>query len=179
MTWNRSEDGNILPEVKHHRVAETCDGKRDRLQAQLLVDLATKHCLNQEVDRPTHAVEVLDLVFSNNPDIVTAPSEEDWPQFTDHRIVSVQTSFRLSRDTTESEEQHLCHTGERYKSLDFNKAPWEKVREDLAQVDWSEVTELAKSSPTSALTRFHEKVLDILEKNVPKRTIRTDLRCID
>ena len=110
MTWTRSEDGHLVPLVAKHRVAENSDGKRDRLQAQELVDLATKHCLHQEVERPTHAVELLDLIFSNNPDIVTAVSEESWPDFTDHKIVSVQTSFKLNRDTSEREEQHLCDT---------------------------------------------------------------------
>ena len=77
MSWSRSEDGHLVPLVKEHRVAETCDGKRDKLQARMLVDIATKHCLHQEVDRPTHGVEVLDLIFTNNPDKVTALSEED------------------------------------------------------------------------------------------------------
>ena len=93
-------------------------------------------------------------------------SEEDWPDFTDHKVISVQTSFRLARDKSEKEEQHLCSTGKRYKALDFNKAPWEKIREDLAQVDWSEMKEVSQASPTNALTWFHDKVLDILEVHV-------------
>ena len=49
MTWSRSEDGHLVPLVAKHRVVETSGGKRDRLQAQQLVDFATNHCLNQEM----------------------------------------------------------------------------------------------------------------------------------
>ena len=178
MNWNRSEDGHLIPIVKQYRVSETNQGKRDRIQAQLLVDTASKFCLNQEVERPTHAVEILDLIFTNNPDLITTVNETDFPQFTDHRVISVQTSFRLSvnfiHGCPDQVEQHLCSTGARYKSLDFNKAPWDKVREELAKVQWDEVKGLAKDSPSKALETFHDKILEVLEKEVPKKKLQTD-----
>ena len=57
--------------------------------------MANEYCLNQEIDLPTHAVETLDLIFTNNPDISTAVDVEDWPNFTDHRLVKALTSFSI------------------------------------------------------------------------------------
>ena len=55
-TWRSSEDGLLVPVVAGHRDDETTGGKQDRLQAQKLTDLATKHSLLQQVEHPTHAV---------------------------------------------------------------------------------------------------------------------------
>ena len=71
IVWKRSEDGFIVPLVASHREEETLGGKQDRLQAQQLVDMASKHFLVQEVVEPTHAIEVIDLVFTNNCELVS------------------------------------------------------------------------------------------------------------
>ena len=67
--WVRSDEGLLFPDVANHREGETVGGKQDRLQASQLTDLASKHSLIQQVDQATHAVEVLDLVFTNDSDL--------------------------------------------------------------------------------------------------------------
>ena len=75
LAWSRASDdngeplGDIIPVVASHRDVETAGGKQDRLQAAKLCDFATRYNLLQQVDQPTHGVEVLDLIFTNNPDI--------------------------------------------------------------------------------------------------------------
>ena len=169
MTWQSSEDGCLIPIVGNHREADTVGGKRDRLQAQHLIDLASKFSLQQEVDRATHAVEILDLVFTNNPDIVSGINIEDWPDFTDHRVLEVSTTFKSGRSFTNSEKQHLCTVGARYLALDFYKAPWVEVKAELAKVNWEEIKSLAEVSSDEALKSFHEKALNVLERLVPKK----------
>ena len=169
MTWHRNEDGCLIPTVGNHREADTMGGKRDRLQAQQLVDIATKFSLQQEVYQPTHAIEILDLVFTNNPDMVSNITTEDWTDFTDHRVLEVSTTFKSGRGFIESEKQHLCEVGVRYMALDFYKAPWDEIRTELADINWEEIKILAVGSPDDALGKFHEKVLNVLEKLVPKK----------
>ena len=96
VTWNRSEDGLIVPTVASHREEETAGGKQDRLQAQQLIDMASKHFLLQEVLEPTHAVEVLDLVFSNNCELISGVTVESWPSFTDHKQHSLTVQRKNS-----------------------------------------------------------------------------------
>ena len=66
-----------------------------RLHAQKLVDLADKHCLLQEVDTANHSSEILDLVFTNNCELVSSIDIQDWPSLT------VYTSYILAREQPE------------------------------------------------------------------------------
>ena len=168
ISWRRSDEGILVPQVAGHRQGETVGGKQDRLQAQQLVDLATKNCLSQEVDLPTHSVEILDLIFTNNCELVSNSTVEKWSAFSDHNLVICQTAFQLSKGKV-PEQQYLCDTGKRYGALDFNKAPWEEVRLELNKIDWNEMEELARNCPNLALSEFHQKLLQVLEKLVPKK----------
>ena len=71
-----------------------------------------------------------------------------------------------------SKKAYLCDTGKRYGSLDFHKAPWPDVKEELAKLDWSELEECARNDITQALGMYHDKVLCILEKLVPPKKVR-------
>ena len=123
-------------------------------------------------DQPTHVTEILDLVFSNNCGLVSGVVVEDWATFTDHRLVIVNTSYQLSRDTRTAEQQFLCDTGRRYSLLDFFKAPWEDISTKLASINWDQMEEIAKTSPTEALVFFHQKLLEVLEEIVPLKKKR-------
>ena len=167
--WSRSEEGLLVPIVAGHRENETAGGKQDRLQAKQLVDMASKHFLLQEVEQPTHAAEVLDLVLTNNCELVSSILVEDWAAFLDHRLLTIHTAYQLRQDNLIREEMFLCESGKRYSKLNFNHTPWLDVKEELGKVNWDKMEELSKSCPTSALCEFHENVLKVLEKLVPKK----------
>ena len=174
--WNHTEDGLIVPAVANHRDQADVGGKQDRLQAQHLVDLADKYCLLQEVDQPTHLVEILDLIFTNNSDLVGGVYSTEWKQFTDHNLVLAHTSFKLEKNNSCLEEQFLCQTGRRYSALDFHKAPWEEVCDQLSKVCWKPMQALTTSNPNEALSWFHDQVLGVLENLVPKKSKKTKSR---
>ena len=93
ISWTQSDEGILVPRVASHRDGESLGGKQDRLQAQKLADLAGKFCLSQEVDKPTHNAEVLDLVFTNNYELVNNIEVESFPSFTDHSVVTCHCSY--------------------------------------------------------------------------------------
>ena len=103
---------------------ETAGGKQDRLQAQHLVDFCVKHSLQQEVDQVTHGVEILDLLFTNNCELVNSVGVEGWELFTAHKIVTVNTNYQYSKQETQQNRQYLCDMGRRYVPLNFHLAPW-------------------------------------------------------
>ena len=169
ITWGHSDDGTLVPLVAGHGEGETVGGKQNPLQAKQLVDMASKHSLSQEVERPTQSVEILDLVFSNNCELVSNITVEKCAAFSDHNLIICNTAFQLSKEQVQLEQQFLCDIGKRYGALNFCKAPWQEVKVELAKIDWTEIEDLAKSCPTTALSKFHEIILPVLEKLVPKK----------
>ena len=110
--WLCDEDeGFLYPVVRDHREGE--DGGRVRAQAQRLVNLALKHHLIQEVDRPTHAASILDLIWTSDAHLVSTVTVEAWPAFTDHKVVTAHSTYQLGRQPQEKETVHLLETGKR------------------------------------------------------------------
>ena len=174
VVWKRCDDGDgldggdLVPLVAGHREEETAGGKQDRLEVSRLCDLGTKYSLVQKVDKPTHGVEVLDLIFCNNSEMISSILVESWPAFSDHSLVAATTSFRLG-NTLDRDEVHLLEYGRKLKRLDFNKAQWDQVQSELGDVNWSEMEKAAEASPNQALSVFMDKMIPILEKHVPLR----------
>ena len=174
VVWTRcgeddnGSDGDLVPLVAGHKEVETAGGKQDRLQISKLCDLATKYSLVQQVNQVTHGAEVLDLIFCNNSEMISSIQVESWPAFSDHSLVVASTSFKLG-DTQEREEVHLLDCGKRLKRLDFNKANWPDLQAELGDIDWSDMEEAAKASPTKALAIFMDELIPILENHVPLR----------
>ena len=121
LSWVRS-DGVLVALVHDHRQHAGGDGPQVRQQAARLCDFALKHNLIQQVDKVTHGREILDLIFSNNEDLVSSVAVEPWPSFTDHNIVTASVSYQLESEK-ELEQTHLLDSGKRLKRLNFNKAP--------------------------------------------------------
>ena len=169
--WQASDEGNIFPIVAKHSDRETPLGKQDRLQAQHLMEFAAKHFLQQFVLGPTHGVECLDLIWSNNADLISSCMREDC-HVSDHSLVTASTNYILDRDQGSTDEQFLCSSGRRYKAMDFNKAVWPEVEAELSKIDWTPMEDISKTDPEAALAWFHEKVLTVLEPMVPKKKPR-------
>ena len=98
---------------------------------------------------------------------------ESFTEFSDHKLVIAHTTFKLDREKAVLERQFMCPVASRYNALDFNKAQWTDIEAELGNIDWSPMEDLSKTSPDSALSWFHEKVLSVLDQHVPKRKIRS------
>ena len=166
MYWIRSDNGHLIPLVHGHRHDGDDEGVHVRQQAAKLCDLALKHNLIQYVDKVTHGNEILDLIYTNDNDLVSSIQAEPWPTFTDHSVVSATVSYQLGREPAKM-ETHLLDSGRRLKKLNFYKAPWPEIQSELRKVDWEPMIQLAKDSPTAGHTWFMDQLIPILEKLVP------------
>ena len=170
ITWQVVE-GMLLPRVAGHRVTEqSSEGGQVRLQADKLCDLAAKYHLTQQVGVPTRDKEVLDLIWSSNPDLVSNVQVDTFKDVTDHSVVTATTSFQLVNEA-EKEEIFLLESGRRLRRLDFPKAPWPEIQSRLREVDWGPLESLAKESVTAAHTLFMDILLPIVEELVPQKVI--------
>ena len=124
--------------------------------------------MSQYVDQPTHGLEILDLVFTSDQNLVSHVDMEAFPTFTDHKILYVKVNYKLGRKP-DREEMFLLDSAKRLKLLDFAKAPWPDIRKALKAIDWSPMESLARASPTIAHSWLLTQVLPILERLVPAR----------
>ena len=131
-----------------------------------MIDLATKYCMQQEIFQPTHGGEMLNLLFVNNHELISDISVEDWPGISDHRLVNAKTNFSFRKGGDKKVEQFLTETAKPYKKLNFIKAPWPLVEEELNKISWDNMEDI---SPSEALAAFHQKVLEVLELLVPEK----------
>ena len=105
--------------------------------------------MQQVLSQPNHGGEILNLLFVNNPDIISYVDVEDRPSFGDHRLIKAQTNYTFDKQEENKVEQSLTQIAKRYKAMNFQKAPWELVQEELAKVDWNAMEDVL---PTNALT---------------------------
>ena len=168
VTW-RMEDGALLPRVAAHRQMEVA-GPQVRQQCGKLCQLMDKHSMVQIVDRPTHGTEILDLIWTNNRELVTDIEVTPYLQFTDHSVITAATSYKV-QEVRSKEPMHLLDSGRRLLALDFPRAPWPAVRAALQQVDWSPMAERARESPAAAYSWLMATLLPLLEELVPARRV--------
>ena len=102
--------------------------------------------------------------------MISSVSVESWPAFTDHKLVTAYsyTSFELGT-APEKEEIHLLECVKKLKRLNFDKTEWSEVQAELGEVDWTEMEEASKASPTSALSICMNELIPVLERHVPIR----------
>ena len=143
-------------------------GPQVRQQCNQLCSLMAKHSMVQTVDSVTHGNEVLDLIWSNNPELISEIEVTPYPDFTDHSIVVATTSYKVKEEESKK-QKFLLESGRRLKALDFPRAPWPAVRAALQQVDWCPMTERARESPAAAYSWLMATLLPLLEELVPAR----------
>lgn len=110
--------------------------------------------MQQVLSQPNHGGEILNLLLVNNPEIISYVEVEDWPSFSDHRLIKAQTNYTFDKQEENKVEQYLTEIAKRYKAMNFKKAPWELVEEELAKVDWDAMEDVLASD---ALAVFHKK----------------------
>jgi hypothetical protein len=74
---------------------------------------------------PTHGKEILDLVFTSDPQLVTHMNMEPFPEFTDHSVLSVEVNYKLG---VPPNKDRMFLLDRRLHKLDFTKAPWPDIR---------------------------------------------------
>ena len=163
-------DGVLVPAVHDHRDEGVSQGPRVRVQAAKLIELTHRHHMGQQVDKVTHGKEVLDLLFTNNSDLIHSVDTESFPLFTDHLAVTMAANYVLTKPPPKK-QLYLLDSARRLNCLDFKRAPWDSIRQALSQVDWSPMEKIAKTSPTVAHSFLLTKMLPVMEQLVPVKKL--------
>ena len=118
--------------------------------------------MQQFVTDPTRLSSILDLVFSDNSDLVKSISVEDGLGNSDHNMI---------RFYVESEVRQRDNL---VKVPNFNKADFQKIRDGLARIKWND--EFAGLDACAAWDVFKNKLKRIESRYIPLKNRRSRKR---
>ena len=153
------------PHINWRTVAVSGTNKSiaEKRAAQLLMKFVEEQCLSQMVSKPTRGQSLLDLVLTNNCELIHECEIVD-PGLSDHLMVVITLTL------PQMGEELQKRTYNRFSKLNFfsSSIDWEKLSEDIARVDWLH----AQTQSVENLYRFFvEKLWECSRNNVPERRL--------
>ena len=143
--------------------------------AEDLLQFMEKHFLSQVVDRPTRVARngtanILDLIITNKVDAIR---EVDAQQTTlsDHLLVTAILSTDLQAPKLRKKTQNLQNPSVNQNSLcslNFHKADFDKINEELQNIDWLNLE--ASCTNEEFPEMFYDTVLQICTKYAPPKS---------
>ena len=132
--------------------------KPNRKECELLLTIVADHHLDQLNLEPTRKKNILDLVFSSRPDLITSCTTG--PGISDHdHLVIVRANIRAKQNKKKPRIIHL-----------FKSADWTSIKEYLASGEESFFQNSPEDNAVEQNWQFlRDLILDCMEKFVPKK----------
>ena len=130
--WKRLLNGGCAWEYKTNTNATT----DEKQQFEKLIRLCNNQCMLQVIEEHTREKNTLDLMFTNETNMVTAVDvNKTWTS--DHSRVEVSTNYIINdqlKSNTEIDDQNSA-----LRNLNFRaekKIDWENIKESIQNVQW-------------------------------------------
>ena len=108
-------------------------GKDENAACECLLSFMAENCLSQQVHQPTRGTNILDLVLTNNEDLISRVDVSN-TSLSDHNIVDIGLRFHPS---------HSCPPPPppvfepySFRSVNLQKADLESINDELSAIDW-------------------------------------------
>ena len=148
-------------EIHNARSAE------DRRCAELLLNFMENHLLIQQVKETTrHDKNTLDLILTNNDDWIHDITVEK-TKYSDHDFVNVSLANVFKKTTDVVYQYQPKHP---LDELNFNKANWGKIRDDLKEISWHDLMG-HEASVDVMVQNLESEIIKITSKHTPKRVL--------
>ena len=134
--------------------------------AETLLDFMNTNFLSQYVDKPTRMNTLLDLVLTNDINLVKQVKAED-SELSDHKMIIVKSNFGL-KQTTPSKPVFTPHT---FRNLNLYKANFKEINTHLQSIEWDELKSICPMEDFPELVRL--TVLQICELHAPEKCHRS------
>ena len=119
--------------------------------------------MNQHVDVPTRGTNILDLLLSNNDRLISHVTTRS-TVMSDHDMVDIA----LTINPTSTSHSHInLFDPNDFRSLDFQRADFDKLNESLGSVDWIDLRESCSFEEFPAL--FTDTVHRVCQAHVPQK----------
>lgn len=124
-----------------------------------VLNFALSYGLDQLVLSPTRDDAILDLIFTNSPNIITNVSTGE--RFSDHNIVSFGLNFpKLGRAKN--------------RKFNFHKANYDMINFLLANIDWFNI--FAAKNLKECLVEFYNIIRELIQFYVPFQNISSGIK---
>ena len=135
----------------------------------IFLNFINTHNLTQLVDRPTRLNNTLDLMLTNNEDIVTQIETRDHPSLSDHRLIVATTILSPANDGT---QKHSASKSDSFRSLNFyhKNVNWVTLDKEIMDTKWIESFD--ENSIEESYNFFCSKLLELCQKHIPKKNKR-------
>ena len=153
------------------RANKTGDLGNNINQVRKLIDIVTKYSLSQIVKLPTRLENILDLMFTNNTELIDSIETIENIKVTDHKLV-VAHLISKTQELREESRKNFCSTSiPLYNLLKTSPDQWQKAREELSTKDFDKDT-----SPTKMMDDLIVALEDIVKVcfNKPSLPSRSD-----
>ena len=172
VSWEEDDNGDLRASIRPWLQRESDEDFQERRQASELIELTDSLNMTQVVSLATREKETLDLIFSNNPDLIHDIDSTPCPQVSDHNLVTAMTSYYYKKELNSSGPQEKELTiSDRFKKLNFHEADWDGIQSDLRESlrlnnDWVILSEMDSDV---GLLWFYNQLLEICERHVPQK----------
>jgi hypothetical protein len=167
----------------------------DNKQALLLLELVDQHMMQQLITEPTRGDAILDLLFSNNQELLSKITIIENIIISDHKTIVAGINIIVGQTTAKPATNFSASTLPEYNFDLATESEWKVIRHNLTQFNWTKfrqstnsddlldnLLEALVSSTSSVLTKRSEfKLLTsrgkpFSSKNWIPREVRTLLR---
>ena len=135
-----------------------------RRQAELLLNLMEDEMLEQHVTEPTRIDNILDLIITNNEDLIMAINTED-TIMSDHRLLIIQALLSVRQQNPAPYRQEPSGLGE--LNFSSNTVDWDRLSSKLGEVSWDALFEGLGTE--GMLEKIYQVLLRVCREEVPVR----------
>lgn len=160
-----------LPHVCWQKLKTTHGGtNQDKIQAELLFTFTEQWCLNQIIDAPTRGTNILDLIFTNNDELIHGLNIEK-NILSDHNLIRI-TSNIWETETHKASGETIGNTTTDFGDLNFFSArtDWTNIARELGEIDWH--MEMENIHVEEQYDFLINRTLQIATKHTPLRRLR-------
>ena len=123
-------------------------------QADLLLEFAEENFLDQIVGTPTRGKNILDLVFTNNPQLINFYNIILNSKLSDHNTVETNLNFSSNKENKDEKVVHPYNTKIfEYETKGADDEDWQRFSEHIGYLDAEE--EVLGLKPTAMLKKIH------------------------
>ena len=164
--WKRLPDNSCSWEYKSHTNATT----DEKQQFERLLEVCGDHFMLQMIEEPTREGNTLDLMFTNEVNLVTAV-EVTKSSYSDHDIIEMSTNYSLKEREKCNREQAEDNE---FRTLNFRakSVKWKNITGMIEDIDWDQ--EIESRNSIAGTKNMLEKITKCAKENAPKRNTQSN-----